>query len=342
MSRSPRDFAQRDREAAAIFARRRAQCGRQAHRLSRRPRRRTARPLAHTCGAATKSARCYARSGVPVTEFRAAIIVGSGSVSFEMMRYLTERLPVMIAPRWVSTRCQPIAVATFSPISSQRSNAATAIDRLRDRRHRRAYVSRYDAALRARSAACAGCIIVVPLFTPRLSSYWVHFVTPIPARSRARSSTGLRNEVIVRDDRARRDFPDDRADGLRRGRRARARPLPSRRPGDDVVRRVRRDARCPATFPASTQGMLIDRRERETTAVAAQRSSAFSRAWAASAGGCTPTGCGSCAACSTASSAASARAAGAARPTICAWATRSISGASRRTEPASSCACAPR
>ena len=50
------------------------------------------------------------RGGVLVTEFRAAIIVGSGSVSFEMIRYLTERLPVMVAPKWVSTRCQPIAI----------------------------------------------------------------------------------------------------------------------------------------------------------------------------------------------------------------------------------------
>ena len=49
-------------------------------------------------------------AGVPVTEFRAAVIVGSGSLSFEMIRYLTERLPVMICPRWVFTRVQPIAI----------------------------------------------------------------------------------------------------------------------------------------------------------------------------------------------------------------------------------------
>ena len=49
-------------------------------------------------------------SGVPVTEFRAAVVIGSGSISFEMIRYLTERLPVMITPRWVTTRCQPIAI----------------------------------------------------------------------------------------------------------------------------------------------------------------------------------------------------------------------------------------
>ena len=50
-------------------------------------------------------------AGVPVTEFRAAIVVGSGSISFEMIRYLTERVPVMICPRWVFTRVQPIAIS---------------------------------------------------------------------------------------------------------------------------------------------------------------------------------------------------------------------------------------
>ena len=49
-------------------------------------------------------------SGVPVTEFRAAVIVGTGSMSFEMVRYLTERIPVMICPRWVDTPCQPIGI----------------------------------------------------------------------------------------------------------------------------------------------------------------------------------------------------------------------------------------
>ena len=51
-----------------------------------------------------------AAGGVPVVEFRAAVIVGSGSASFEMIRYLTERLPMMVTPRWIDTRCQPISV----------------------------------------------------------------------------------------------------------------------------------------------------------------------------------------------------------------------------------------
>ena len=57
-----------------------------------------------------QTGKALADAGVPVTEFRAAIIVGAGSVSFEMIRYLTERVPIMICPRWTSTRVQPIAI----------------------------------------------------------------------------------------------------------------------------------------------------------------------------------------------------------------------------------------
>ena len=57
-------------------------------------------------------------SGVPVTEFRAAVVVGAGSISFEMIRYLTERLPVMVTPRWVTTRCQPIAIENVLGMSA--------------------------------------------------------------------------------------------------------------------------------------------------------------------------------------------------------------------------------
>jgi hypothetical protein len=63
---------------------------------------------------------------VPVTELRAGVIVGSGSLSFEMIRYLTERVPVMICPRWVYTRTQPIASATCSTTWPPRSDARSA------------------------------------------------------------------------------------------------------------------------------------------------------------------------------------------------------------------------
>jgi uncharacterized protein YbjT (DUF2867 family) len=146
-------------------------------------------------------------SGVRVVEFRAALIIGSGSVSFEMMRYLTERLPVMIAPRWVMTRCQPIGIRDVLAY-------LIAVLELHAQGHRiyeiggadvltyREMMFRYAAIRHLRRH-----IIVVPFFTPQLSSYWVHIVTPISARLAQPLIRGLHNEVIVRDRAATRDFP---------------------------------------------------------------------------------------------------------------------------------------
>ena len=120
-------------------------------------------------------------SGVPVTEFRAGVIVGSGSLSFEMIRYLTERVPVMICPRWVYTRIQPIAVrnvldylieALRVPASAGRTIEIGGAD-----------VITYGEMLTfyAEVRGLRRWLVPVPVLTPKLSSYWVHFVTPIPA-----------------------------------------------------------------------------------------------------------------------------------------------------------------
>ena len=117
-------------------AARRAAGGRQADRLPRRPRRRrSAHGALASPAQPPRSRRDLRAGGVPVTEFRAAIIVGSGSVSFEMLRYLTERLPVMIAPKWVRTRCQPIGVRDV--IAYLAAALAHARERGPDRRNRR-------------------------------------------------------------------------------------------------------------------------------------------------------------------------------------------------------------
>ena len=146
-------------------------------------------------------------AGVPVTEFRAAVIVGSGSVSFEMIRYLTERVPVMICPSWVYTRIQPIAIrdvlhyladALDTPESAGQIVEIGGSD-----------VMTYGQMM-TRYAELRGLrrwLVPVPVLTPRLSSYWVHLVTPIPAAIAGPLIEGLRNEVVVRDTRARRLFP---------------------------------------------------------------------------------------------------------------------------------------
>ena len=146
-------------------------------------------------------------AGVPVAEFRASILVGSGSVSFEMIRSLTERLPLMICPRWVSTRTQPIAIddalaylvaALESPASHGQIIEIGGRDVLTYKEMMLTY---------ARVRGLRRVIIPVPVLTPRLSSYWVHLVTPIPSTIAQPLIDGLRVEVIVTDDRARRLFP---------------------------------------------------------------------------------------------------------------------------------------
>lgn len=146
-------------------------------------------------------------AGVPVTEFRAAIIVGSGSVSFEMIRYLTERIPVMICPRWVFTQVQPIGIrnvleylvaALETPESAGQVIEIGGSDVL----------SYGDMMLGyARVRGLRRVLMPVPVLTPGLSAYWVHWVTPIPAEIARPLIEGLRNEVVVRDGKACRLFP---------------------------------------------------------------------------------------------------------------------------------------
>lgn len=144
---------------------------------------------------------------VPVTELRAAIVVGAGSVSFEMIRYLVERLPVMLCPRWVYQRVQPIAVrdvlayllaALESPRAEGQVVEIGGADVLTYRELMLGY-----AALRG----LRRWLIPVPVLSPRLSSHWVHWMTPVPQGLARPLIEGLRSEVVVRGDLARRIFP---------------------------------------------------------------------------------------------------------------------------------------
>lgn len=146
-------------------------------------------------------------AGVPVTEFRAAVIVGSGSLSFEMIRYLTERLPAMICPRWVYTRTQPISihnVLDYLLAALETPESSGQIIEIGG-----AQVVTYGEMMTgyAQARGLKRWMIPVPVLTPRLSSYWVHLVTPVPASIAQPLIQGLRNENIVRSDLARRLFP---------------------------------------------------------------------------------------------------------------------------------------
>ena len=136
---------------------------------------------------------------MPVTEFRAAVVVGAGSVSFEMIRYLTERLPAMVCPQWVYTRVQPIAVddllaylvaALETPESAGRVVEVGGADVLTYGEMMLGY---------ARVRGLRRMLVPVPVLTPLLSSYWVHLVTPIPSTMARPLIEGLRSETVVRD-----------------------------------------------------------------------------------------------------------------------------------------------
>lgn len=147
--------------------------------------------------------RVLADGPVPVTELRAAIIIGSGSASFEMLRYLVEVLPVMTTPKWVDNRCQPIAIRDVlawlvTSISGEALSGDDREDHLQEiggpdvltyREMMQAYAE--AAGLKRRR------IVVVPVLSPSLSSRWVGLVTPLPTGLARPLVESLINEVVV-------------------------------------------------------------------------------------------------------------------------------------------------
>lgn len=136
-------------------------------------------------------------SGVPTTVLRAAVILGSGSASFEMMRYLTERLPAMTVPRWVSNRIQPIAIrdvlrylvgsaAMPRDVSREFDIGGPEVLTYRDMMQRYARIAGLPRRL----------IVPVPVLTPRLSSLWVSLVTPVPGGLARPLVESLVHEVV--------------------------------------------------------------------------------------------------------------------------------------------------
>ncbi len=145
---------------------------------------------------------------IPLTAFRAAMIIGSGSASFEILRYLVEHLPVMLTPKWVATECQPIGVANvLNYLVDCLSVPETAG---RDLDIGCPDVLTYKELMQEMAAArglSRRVVIPVPVLTPKLSSLWIHLVTPIGHRIARPLAEGLRNRVVCRDDDARRLMP---------------------------------------------------------------------------------------------------------------------------------------
>jgi len=144
---------------------------------------------------------------VPVTEFRAGMIVGSGSALFEMIRYLTEREPVLVCPAWFFSEAQPIAIRDVMSYLIDALDAPESAGRLIEiggpsRLTYADMLRRYAEERRLKRI-----LIRTPFYAPRLSAYWVHMVTPIHWRVVLPLIEGLRARLIVRDEAARKIFP---------------------------------------------------------------------------------------------------------------------------------------
>ncbi len=143
-----------------------------------------------------------------LTVLRAAMIIGSGSASFEILRYLVERLPIMVTPRWVMTECQPIAVANVLHYLTQCLRTPETAGRTLDVGGSEVVTYKKLMQIMAEARGLRRRIIIpVPVLTPRLSSLWIHFVTPLSHRIARPLAEGLRNRVVCRDDDAARLMP---------------------------------------------------------------------------------------------------------------------------------------
>jgi hypothetical protein len=150
--------------------------------------------------------RILADSGVPTLEFRASIVIGSGSLSFEMIRALVERLPIMITPRWVRTRTQPIAIEDL--IAYLLAGLDLDLPESRVFEIGGGDVVSYEELMReyAQQRGLRRLIVPVPVLSPTLSSRWLGLVTPLYARVGRKLIDSLRNPTVVTDDSARRVF----------------------------------------------------------------------------------------------------------------------------------------
>jgi uncharacterized protein YbjT (DUF2867 family) len=220
------------------------------------------RHRSHHLASRQEVGEALASAGVPVLEFRAAVIVGSGSASFEMIRHLTERLPLMITPRWVNTRCQPIGIRDvlaylLEALEHPQVHGLVEIGG-RD-------VLDYRTMMLGYAEARGLHRIILPMRVPfpRLSILWVDLVTPIPKALAGPLIDGMTTEVVVRNQRALALF--------------RVRPMAYREALDLALQRVDEAAvettwasslaSLPPGVPegrdlASHEGMLLERHQR--------------------------------------------------------------------------------
>ncbi len=154
-----------------------------------------------------ETGHALASGNVPVTTLRAAMIVGPGSAAFETILALVDRLPAMVCPRWVSTPTQPIAIDDAVAYLAAVCGRAECLGQSYDIGGPEIMTYREMIERIATVRGRRPLIVEVPVLTPRLSSYWLHLVTPVGATVARPLIEGLRNPTIVHDDRIRQLFP---------------------------------------------------------------------------------------------------------------------------------------
>lgn len=145
------------------------------------------------------------RRHLPVTEFRAGPIIGSGSASFEMVRYLTERLPIMVAPRWISNAVQPIAVRdVLSYLVAALDKEPMGIVEIASPTH---LTFREMMLGYAKARGLTRSITALPVLTPGLAARWIGLVTPISNKLAVPLIEGVVHPLLANTERAEADFP---------------------------------------------------------------------------------------------------------------------------------------
>ncbi|MEW6077861.1 MAG: NAD(P)H-binding protein [Thermodesulfobacteriota bacterium] len=155
--------------------------------------------LSHHLASRHEVARILQAGTVKTTVLRAAVIIGAGGASFEIIRYLVERLPVLLCPRWVYTQSQPIAIDNVLAYLCGCLEAPETAGRSFDIGGQQ-ILSYADLMLMyARVRKLPRAIIGVPLVPIKLSAYWVHLITPVPAGVVLPLAQGLRNKAVCRE-----------------------------------------------------------------------------------------------------------------------------------------------
>ncbi len=200
------------------------------------------------------------REGLPTTEFRAGPVIGSGSASFEMVRYLTERLPAMVAPKWILNDVQPIAVRDILEyLLLALDREATGVFNVGTEPMSFKAMMQVFAEVRGLKRV----IVPVPVLAPKLAALWVGLVTPIPNRLAVPLIEGVVHPVVADSSRTLAEFPE-------------VRPLPYREAVERALRSTETNAvstrwssalgDAPAFELSQSQGLIRETRSRLTSA----------------------------------------------------------------------------